>query len=301
MSKLFKEITSQHNKVAKHWIALRERKQYRIDHQSVLVQGAKTIRELHKQGCQITSLAITTARKEPEMKQPGLSVFENPSTLPAKDYYLADINVVRRALGTSSKPAKHDLFAEIPIPKKTQQDVFSQDRLLVFNKINDPGNLGTLVRTAMALGWRAGLDTSGTCDLYNDKTVRASRGLSVVWPHVAYPTIRAILETLKEQDYTPLVADMLPSNIKPSDLWSPEGSTVKPGMGIWFWNFQDKPFKELPKKVALILSSEHHGAGELLDKEIKVSLPMYPEVESLNVANAGSIIMSELNRGMFQK
>ncbi|KAI8370830.1 Alpha/beta knot methyltransferase [Choanephora cucurbitarum] len=299
MSKLFKEITSQHNAVAKHWIALREKKQYRLDHKSVLVQGAKTIRELHKQGCKIASLAITTSRKDPEMKQPGLSVFKDPSLLPANQYYLADINVVRRALGTSSKPAKHDIFAEIPIPEKTEQEVFKQDRLLVFDKITDPGNLGTLVRTAKALGWHAGVNASGTCDLYNDKTVRASRGLTVVWPHVAYPNMRIILDHLREQNYTPLVADMLPKDTKSSDLWSPEYNTLEPGRGIWFWNFQNGPFKEVPKRVALILSSEHHGVGELLDKEIKVSLPMYPGVESLNVANAGSIIMSELNRSMF--
>ncbi|KAI8063375.1 Alpha/beta knot methyltransferase [Gilbertella persicaria] len=289
---MFKKITSQQNAVVKHWIALREKKQYRLDQQRVVVQGAKIIKELYQQGCQIRSLAITTDKKDKDIKHAALDMVQHP--LPADAYYETDIHLARRILGTSSRPGKHDVFAEIPVPSHTPS--LKDTRLLVFDKINDPGNLGTLVRSARALGWQSGLISEGTCDLYNDKVVRASKGLSILWPHTSYKHMQTMLTELKQHHYTPLVADMLPATL-PTDLWSPENAhPIKPGAGLCLWNFPQTMKRQVPQKIALILSSEHQGVHPILDQEIKVSLPMYSHVESLNVANAGSIIMFELNK-----
>lgn len=293
----FKRLLNQQNQVAKHLIALREKKKYRLDNQCVLVQGSKTIKELRDKGFQFNSIAITVMKSpkvENDIKYPALEVLKYPENFPAKNYYVTDIDVTRRILGTSSKPGNHEIFAEVPIPTNDEEELKSKDRLLVFDRISDPGNLGTLVRTANALGWDSGLITSDSCDMYNDKTLRASRALSLTWKHKQVSQVEG-LSFLKENGFTPVVADMLP---KSQDIWSPEfGSDfnkARPGTGVWFWNFQAKP-KELPKKIALILSAEHNGV-EGLDDELRVSIPMSSAVESLNVANAGGIIMNELNR-----
>jgi TrmH family RNA methyltransferase len=297
LPQVFKRLINQQNQVAKHLIALREKKKYRLDQQCVVVQGMKTIKELRDKGFQFNTIAITAIknpRVEDDIKYPALEILKYPENFPAKEYYVADINLARRILGTSSKPGNHEIFAEVPIPTSDEKDLNSKDRLLVFDRINDPGNLGTLVRTANALGWDSGLITSDSCDMYNDKTIRASRALSLTWKHKQVSKEEGI-SFLKENGFTPVVADMLPSN---QDIWSPEfGNDInkaRPGTGVWFWNFQNKP-KEVPKKIALILSSEHNGV-EGLDNELRVSIPMNSAVESLNVANAGGIIMNELNR-----
>lgn len=294
---VFKRLLNQQNQAAKHLIALREKKKYRIDQKSVLVQGIKTIKELRDKGFHFNSIAVTAVknpRVENDIKYPALEVLKYPENFPADTYYLADVDLSRRILGTSSKPGSHEVFAEVPIPVTDEKEINSKDKLLVFDRISDPGNLGTLVRTANALGWDSGLITSDSCDLYNDKTIRASRALSLTWKHKQVKKEEGLL-FLKENGFTPVVADML-SNHK--DIWSPEfGSDltkIRPGTGVWFWNFQNKP-KELPKKIALILSSEHNGVSGL-ENELRVSIPMDSNVESLNVANAGSIIMNELNR-----
>ncbi|CAO3600585.1 unnamed protein product [Absidia cylindrospora] len=102
---------------------------------------------------------------------------------------------------------------------------------------------------------------------------------------------------------TPLVADMMPSvnSNNKTDLWSPltgyyddKSNPATVGSGPWLWNFKNKDVK-LPKRPALILSSEHNGVQGLED-EIRISMPMTNNVESLNVASAGSLLMNELNR-----
>ncbi|KAI9026592.1 Alpha/beta knot methyltransferase [Phycomyces nitens] len=302
---IFKRLFNQKDNKVKHLIDLRESKAYRQEKGNVLVQGLKTIRELRNDGFRLESL-IVTAKKDPytesEIKFPALQALQNPDAFRAKNLYLVDVDLTRRILGTASRPGRHELFAEVQIPKMSLPDKKDINRLLVFDHVNDPGNLGTLVRTAKGLGWSAGLTTTGTCDMYNDKTIRASRALSLKWPFELVG-INDLVSFLKTYEMTPVVADMMPplDSKYADDLWSPSEGKVKDGQtsvglgsGLWFWNFQGKA-QEVPKRVALILSSEHNGA-QGLDDELRVSIPMDKGVESLNVASAGSMLMYEFNR-----
>ncbi|KAI8968931.1 hypothetical protein BDF20DRAFT_892327 [Mycotypha africana] len=178
----------------------------------------------------------------------------------------------------------------------------------------------------MGLGWDKGFTTTGTCDLYNDKAVRASRALTILWQFKVIPR-RELLKVLVENGFTPIAADMLPRNstkLNTTTLHSledicslcqqqqslenaaqiSEKSNSGAEGGLIFHNFQQNNTRGASlshllekKKIALILSDEHHGlsANSLLDNVIKVSIPMDPRVESLNVAAAGSIIMSQLS------
>ncbi|CAO3658587.1 unnamed protein product [Rhizopus microsporus] len=276
---LFKRIINQKASPAKHLIALRESKQYRQENQAVVVQGLKTIRELRDQGIKINSL-IVTAKKEPkeaeEVKFPANSVLENPDSFPAEKYYLTNVDLTRRILGTASRPGRHEVYAEVALLKHTFEP---QERMLVLDKVNDPGNLGTIA-------------------------IRASRAMSITWPHTIV-SITGLLDFLKKHNITPIVADMLPKNDDSQKVWSPDYGhsnvkDVEPGSGIWFWNFQGERLN-IPEKVALVLSCEHNGVDEALDHVTRVSIPLTSNVESLNVASAGSIIMAEMNRLLRQR
>jgi tRNA G18 (ribose-2'-O)-methylase SpoU len=300
---IFKRLDSSKNKFVQHFIRLRENKQYRTEQNAVIVQGLKTIHELRQDGVPIHSLAVTAEKQPPSESMTHtstLQILQNPNAFEAKHNYLVDHSLTRRILGTASRPGRHEVFAEIPIPPHSLPPKEDIDRLVVFNHIMDPGNLGNLVRTGKALGWGSGVVvTGGTCDLYNDKTIRASRALTLRWNFQEVDSISGLLALLTSYDMTPLVADMIPVVDKVGDLWSPMMGDTYPGgrnvgSGPWLWNFGNKE-RKLPKRPALILSSEHCGVQGLED-QIRISVPMAPGVESLNVASAGGLLMNELNR-----
>lgn len=148
--------------------------------------------------------------------------------------------------------------AEIKLP--LPQDVSDKQFLLVLDQIADPGNLGTLIRTALALGWEGVIITPGTVDLFNDKALRAAKGATFHLPY-AQMTHEEI-SRMKVRFYT-------------ADL---EGQELR---GAHF-----RP------PLALILSHESRGATAWAEKiGEKVTIPMHVKAESLNVATSGAIFL----------
>ena len=148
--------------------------------------------------------------------------------------------------------------AEIDMPPP--QDVRGQPFLLVLDRIADPGNLGTLFRTALALNWGGVILTPGTVDLFNDKALRAGKGAQVHLPYM-YLTPEEIIQ-IKTCFYT---ADLEGEPLGASHFSPP---------------------------LALILSHEGQGAGCWSEPSArKISIPMNRAVESLNVAASGAILL----------
>ncbi len=89
--------------------------------------------------------------------------------------------------------------AEVDLPHDAQLSSMAKGtlrRLLVLDGVQDPGNLGTLLRTALALGWQAVYLLEGCCDPFNDKAVRASRGASFRIPltHGDWDGLQALVD-----------------------------------------------------------------------------------------------------------
>lgn len=143
--------------------------------------------------------------------------------------------------------------------------------LVMFDEINDPGNLGTLIRTAAALGYDGIILSKNSCDIYNDKTVRASQG-SIFKTKIVYADLLEAIPYLKEKGYK-LIGTSLKDASKLEDANPTE-------------------------KFVMCLGNEARGISDavlnLMDQNVK--LTMYNDVESLNVMVAGSIIMYELKK-----
>ena len=151
--------------------------------------------------------------------------------------------------------------------KKMEDDI--GDKIIVLDGIQDPGNLGTIIRSAVAFGIDTIVVSSDTVDLYNPKVVRSAKGM-LFKINVIVRDIKTFLSEL-------------------------EGYTI---YGTDVNNGVDIRKVELPEKMAIVIGNEGNGISsevrEILDKYIYIG--MNDKCESLNAGVAASIIMYEVMR-----
>jgi TrmH family RNA methyltransferase len=154
-------------------------------------------------------------------------------------------------------------FTNLPIPK-------SPNFLLLPDQIRDPGNLGTLLRTAAATGAQAVLIPPETTDAFAPKVVRSGMGAHFRLPihSMTWDEIHQITKSINLQIF---LADMEGTSCWETDLRQP---------------------------LALIVGGEAEGASEQARKLAngQISIPMVGEMESLNAGVAGSVLMFEVVR-----
>ena len=113
---------------------------------------------------------------------------------------------------------KNELFIQLVATENTQGiiavvninnsiDDIKGDFYLLCDKVQDPGNLGTIIRTAHAAGVSGIILTKGTVDIYNDKTIRSTMG-SIFYTPIIYDNDLSFLNKLKSNDFS-LVATSL--------------------------------------------------------------------------------------------
>lgn len=172
---------------------------------------------------------------------------------------------VMSACSDTESPQRLLVVADQPTLARPEQT----DLVLVADRISDPGNLGTLLRTALAAGVDALLLVKGTVDPYNPKVVRAAMGAQLRLP-LEFASRAELPQRL--QGFTPLIAEA--------------------GSGT--------PYTQVDWRAAtaLIIGSEAHGAGESLHQlaEGSTHIPIEAEADSLNAAVAAAVILFEIRR-----
>lgn len=155
------------------------------------------------------------------------------------------------------------------IKKNDKKKDLRGDFFLICDKVQDPGNLGTIIRTAHAAGVDGIILTKGTVDIYNDKTIRSTMG-SIFYVPIFYDDKDfTIIRNLKKEGF-----NLVATSLKESR------------------NFFEE---DLKGKIILAVGNEGNGISdelfELADKKVKI--PMPGGAESLNVSIATSIILFE--------
>lgn len=146
-----------------------------------------------------------------------------------------------------------------------------QNRLLILDNIQDPGNLGTIIRSAVAFN----IDTivlGNTCvDLYNEKTIRASEGM-LFKINILRKDLTPFLEELKKNNYTLYGTDVTGGKVLNTVTFS--------------------------SKCGIVIGSEGKGISPEIKKLINqnIYIPMSYQTESLNASVAASIIMYEMSK-----
>ncbi len=243
-------ISSLTHPIVKHLVSLREDAAYREINCSVMVQGSKLIRELGREKQFRLILVADASLIPPDVKAAEIII--------ANDMILQKVSGVLNAEG---------IVAEIDRPMWS--GLLDATKVLAFDRVSDPGNVGTLIRTALALGWHGVYCLEGSCDPFNDKAIRAAMGATFRLP-IARGSWQGLQKMAIERRWLPLVADL-------------EGTPVE--QTAW------------DHGVLLVIGNEAKGPSDFVRQFCSaITIPMPGSMESLNAGVAGAILMYVLGR-----
>ena len=146
--------------------------------------------------------------------------------------------------------------------------------VLLLDRISDPGNFGTIVRTARATGLKEIWLTEGCADAFSDKSIRSASGAQFALSIRRHGSLEHELELLKKQGFGKVYR-------------------TSPAHGADVFH---EP--ELFERSVIVLGNEGGGVGAIADST-DLNIPMPGDAESLNVAQAATVIMFEYVRRNF--
>eukprot|EP00200_Dunaliella_tertiolecta_P011805 CAMPEP_0202372950 /NCGR_PEP_ID=MMETSP1127-20130417/4058_1 /ASSEMBLY_ACC=CAM_ASM_000462 /TAXON_ID=3047 /ORGANISM="Dunaliella tertiolecta, Strain CCMP1320" /LENGTH=459 /DNA_ID=CAMNT_0048969665 /DNA_START=86 /DNA_END=1465 /DNA_ORIENTATION=+ len=169
-------------------------------------------------------------------------------------------------------------------------------RLLALDGVQDPGNLGTLMRSALAFGWDGVYLLQGCCSPFNDKAIKSSRG-AVLRIAIGSGSLSELLNIAERHQLRLIAADPEPPIEQQQSPAHPLASSSTQG--------EDQPSNQhgsspaaAPSGVCLVLGSEGQGLSPATSRVcVPVAVPMAGRMESLNVGIAGGILMWALSEG----
>ncbi len=181
---------------------------------------------------------------------------------------------IMQTIGATVTPP--GIVAAVPLPIYSLAELLQSNTpdplLLIADGLQDPGNLGTIWRTALGAGVSGLILTPGSVDPFNPKAIRAAAGATFKLPVVTGIKSDNLIKKLKAAGFRLVVAD------------------VRAKAVLWQTDFSGR--------LALAVGSENQGpSGELLAAaDIKVSIPLMGPVESLNAAVAAAVLLYETVR-----
>lgn len=246
-----KRISSKNNPIYKDAVKLL-RKKYRDAEGKYLLEGIKPVRDALETGIVIETIFI----KESEEEQ---RVFDADNVIVLSDDLfdgLSDTETTQGVIAVASK--KESVFPE-------------EGNVVILDRLQDPGNIGTIIRTAEAAGFAAVATLKGTGDVYSPKVVRAASGSLFRMQ---------VIQGLDENE----VKCLCTRTGRKLAVTALEGAQ----------DFHETDLKD----AAMVIGNEGSGVSESLMEaaDIKVRIPMEGEIESLNAAVAAGILMYECMR-----
>ncbi|WP_208592295.1 TrmH family RNA methyltransferase [Gracilibacillus suaedae] len=242
-------LTSVKNEKVKNWRKLKKKKERDIE-SKFIIEGFHLIEEAHKSNWEITEIIY----------QMGVEV--NPEWQHYPLYEVSDNVMI--ALTETKTPQ-----GILAVVRKNESRERHLQRALLVDRVQDPGNLGTMIRTADAAGFDTIILGKGTVDLFNDKVIRSTQG-SMFHLHIYEADLHEEVDRLQQED------------------------TI-----VWSTGLDNATFYheiDVPDKLAIVVGNEGSGVDPDLMKKAtqNVKIPIYGQAESLNVSIAAAILMYEV-------
>ena len=250
-------ISSKDNEFVKHVKKLKEKK-YRDINQEFIIEGIKLVKEAIEEKANIKNIIICDN-------------CEDSGIIP-KDlmYEIAKYNciyVTENILKTMSDVnAPQGILAIISMNNKNNEIDYSQDIIVALDDIQDPGNLGTILRTVDSVGLNQILVSKGTADCYNPKVVRSTMGAIFRIKIIECENLEQTLKETQKNNFRIVVSSLQTKN------------------SLYDINF-DK-------------GNEANGVEPQIQKiaDEKIKIPMLGKTESLNASVATGVILYEYVR-----
>lgn len=245
-------ITSVDNKKIKRYVSLKTSKG-RKEEGLFIVEGMHMCYEANKNGLLVDLLVLE--KTDISFNYPGEITYVTGNVL--------------KKVSSLSNPT-----GIIGICKIVDNEKIIGNHILILDEVQDPGNIGTIIRSSCAFNVDTIILSNNSCDIYNDKILRSTQGM-IFNMNIIYGDLLEIIPRLHDNGYTIL------------------GTNVNDGIDV-----RDVKVN----KFALIMGNEGNGVSSeisnLCDKNLYIK--MNDDCESLNVGVATSILLYELDRSNYE-
>lgn len=255
-------ITSKDNEQIKHIRKLKEKK-YRDYYKEYVIEGVKLIKEAIQEDAKIkTIIACDNCVKNEEIDPKVMYEIAKYNCVYVEEKVFHSITDVQNPQGLLAIMSKEEEKDEID---------YSEDIIVVLDNVQDPGNIGTILRTVDSIGLKQIIVSKTSGDVYNPKVVRSTMGAILRVNVIESDNLVETLKTIKKHKFE-VVATSLQTEDSIYDI-------------------------DYNKKVIVIGNEANGVSKEILDlADKKVKIPMLGKTESLNAAVATGIITYEYVR-----
>jgi len=229
-------------------------KKYRDLHSKFLVEGQKMVAEAAAAGCAELVIAVEGYN--------GKIDFPGTETVFMKGKLFSKIAQTKTSQGIAAVVRKKEYA-----PGEFETLIRGKGNIIILDGLQDPGNIGTIIRTADAAGYAGVITVKGTADVYSPKVVRAAAGSVIRIPlHQVGDPAEAVAEANRAGKK--IVGTSLDADIMYYDA-------------------------DLTEDIALVIGNEGSGMSETFREmsQMNIKIPMSGEIDSLNAAVAAGILM----------
>lgn len=258
-----KRISAKDNPLIKHINKLIKSSKYRAEQGEFIAEGTRLCEDALYSNCDIISLVVSDFACEHYGSTVSKLVDKAENSYVISDSIFSRISDTRNPQGV--------LCVIKALDNPTLFDTIKcNGKLLALDNIQDPSNLGTILRTAEAVGIDGVILSADCCDIYSPKVVRGSMGAVF---RLSYIIVDTIAEFLSENKYLNSFAAVVDSHAK---------------------KITEADFKNGP--ICVVIGNEANGLKQSTINacSCSVTIPMKGRAESLNASVAASIIMWEM-------
>ena len=259
-------ITSKDNETIKHIRKLKEKK-YRDEYGEYIVEGIKLINEAIEEKQNVQTIIVCDNCNKEALNQNSMYEVAKLDCIYVDEKVFNTITEVKNPQG---------ILAVVEKQNKEKQINFNEDIIVVLDDIQDPGNLGTILRTVDSVGLSQIIVSKKSGDVYNSKVVRSTMGAIFRVNVIESENLKDTIKEIKKHKF----------NVISTSLDT------------------DKSLYDINlNKTVIVIGNEANGVSKEIQElsDIKIKIPMLGKTESLNASVATGIVLYEYVRQKISK